>query len=152
MAKFEPSGYGKFRKPQKNNSGRILGLASETGRSLSTCEFGLRSLEGARVTPNQLEAMRKVLVNKLGRYRIIKFRVLPDFSITKKPLAVRMGSGKGGCDHFVAKVRPGKLICEIDGLLPGNCSDVEAQLIIDALESAAQKLSCKTQIIRGYSK
>lgn len=140
MPKFEPSSVGRFRKPQKGKSGKISGFASETGRKLITGRIGLKVLEGVRITPSQLEAMRKVLVNKLGRYMVITFRVFCHMSITAKPIAVRMGGGKGAPDHYAAIVHAGQVIFEVDG-------EAETSAIKGAIEAAAKKLGCATKIV-----
>lgn len=140
MAKFEPSSAGRFRKPQKGKSGKIVGIASETGRKLAMGRIGLKVLEGVRLTPGQLESMRKVLVNKLGRYMVINFRVFAHKAITAKPIAVRMGGGKGGNDHYVAIVKPGQIVFEVDG----EKTDAD---IKNAIEAAAKKIGCATKIV-----
>ena len=141
MAKFEPSSATGFRKPQKGHSGKIRGTASEVGRELAVGRIGLKAMEGVRLTPNQLESMRKVLVNKLGRYMIINFRVFAHKSITAKPIAVRMGGGKGGPSHYVAIVKPGQIVVEVDG-------EQEDSKIVDALDCAAKKAGCTMKVVK----
>jgi large subunit ribosomal protein L16 len=98
-------------------------------------------MEPVRLTPNQLEAVRKVLVNILGKTYIIISRVFAHMPITKKPLAVRMGGGAGEPVSWAALVKPGAVLLEIDGS--------DKNLIIKALNAAAHKLPCKTKIICG---
>lgn len=140
MSKFSPSDYPKFRKQQKHASGKILGCASEKARKLCMCPYGLRVLEGVRLSPEQLEAMRKVLVNKLGRYMIINFRVFAHKPITEKPIAVRMGGGKGSPSKWRAIVKAGQVILEVGG-------EASEDKIKEAIFSAAKKIGCQTQII-----
>ncbi len=141
MAKFEPSSANGFRKPQKGHSGKIRGIASEVGRVLAVGRIGLKVLEGTRLTPSQLESMRKVLVNKLGRYMIINFRVFAHQAITAKPIAVRMGGGKGNPEYNAAIVKAGQVVVEVDGEQPDD-------KIIEALDAAAKKVGCAMKIVK----
>src|SRR5712691_7317013 len=117
----------KFRKAHK---GRIKGLAT-SGIDLAFGQFGLKALETERVTARQIEAAR--------RARRVWIRIYPDLPVSKKPLEVRMGSGKGAPEFWVARVKPGRILFEIDG--------VPTALAREALELAAAKLPIKTRFI-----
>src|ERR1044071_2161293 len=104
----------KFRKAHK---GRIRGQAT-SGQSLAFGEYGLKAIEPERVTARQIEAARRALTRHMKRAGRVWIRVFPDVPVTKKPLEVRMGSGKGGLELWVARVKPGRVLCEIDGVNP----------------------------------
>ena len=125
----------KFRKAHK---GRIKGIAT-SGVELAFGQFGLKALEPERVTARQIEAARRALTRHMKRAGRAWIRVFPDVPVTKKPLEVRMGSGKGAPELWVARVKPGRVIFEIDGV-----SDVTAR---EALGLAAAKLPIKTRFV-----
>ena len=125
----------KFRKAHK---GRIKGIAT-SGQDLSFGQFGLKALEPDRVTARQLEAARRALTRHMKRAGRVWIRVFPDVPVSKKPLEVRMGSGKGTPEYWVTRVKPGRIIFEIDG--------VSVALAKEALDLAAAKLPIKTRFV-----
>jgi large subunit ribosomal protein L16 len=125
----------KFRKAHK---GRIKGIAS-SGVLLAFGQFGLKALEPERVTARQIEAARRALTRHMKRAGRVWIRVYPDLPVSKKPLEVRMGSGKGAPELWVVRVKPGRILFEVDG--------VPATLAREALELAAAKLPVKTRFI-----
>jgi large subunit ribosomal protein L16 len=125
----------KFRKAHK---GRIHGVAT-SGASLSFGEYGLKALEPDRVTARQIEAARRAMTRHMKRSGRVWIRVFPDVPVSKKPLEVRMGSGKGTPELWVARVKPGRILFEIDG--------VPVQLAKEALALAAAKLPIKTRFV-----
>ena len=125
----------KFRKQFK---GRNAGLAHR-GSSVAFGEFGLKATERARMTARELEAARRAMTRYVKRGGQIWVRVFPDVPITKKPLEVRMGSGKGNVEYYVAKVKPGKVLFEMEG--------VTEQIAREAFRLAASKLSVDTQFV-----
>ena len=102
----------KFRKAHK---GRIHGLAT-SGATLAFGQYGLKALEPERVTARQIEAARRALTRHMKRSGRVWIRVYPDVPVSKKPLEVRMGSGKGAPEFWVARVKPGRILFEIDGV------------------------------------
>ena len=102
----------KFRKAHK---GRIKGIATSR-RELAFGQFGLKALEPERVTARQIEAARRALTRHMKRAGRVWIRVFPDVPVSKKPLEVRMGSGKGAPEFWVARVKPGRILFEIDGV------------------------------------
>jgi large subunit ribosomal protein L16 len=125
----------KFRKAHK---GRIKGVAT-SGVELAFGHFGLKALEPERVTARQIEAARRALTRHMKRAGRVWIRIYPDVPVSKKPLEVRMGSGKGAPEFWVARVKPGRVLFEIDG--------VSVQLAREALSLAAAKLPIKTRFI-----
>jgi len=125
----------KFRKAHK---GRIKGLAT-SGNSLAFGQFGLKALEPERVTARQLEAARRALTRHMKRAGRVWIRVFPDVPVSKKPLEVRMGSGKGAPEFWITRIKPGRIIFEIDG--------VSIALAKEALDLAAAKLPIKTRFV-----
>jgi large subunit ribosomal protein L16 len=125
----------KFRKAHK---GRIHGVATSAAE-LAFGQFGLKALEPERVTARQIEAARRALTRHMKRAGRVWIRVYPDVPVSKKPLEVRMGSGKGAPELWVARVKPGRILFEIDG--------VPALLAREALTLAAAKLPIKTRFI-----
>src|SRR3977135_309942 len=125
----------KFRKAHK---GRIKGIAT-SGVDLSFGQFGLKALEPERVTARQIEAARRALTRHMKRAGRVWIRVYPDVPVSKKPLEVRMGSGKGAPELWVVRVKPVRILFEIDG--------VAEPLAREALELAAAKLPIKTRFI-----
>ena len=102
----------KFRKAHK---GRIHGLAT-SGATLAFGQFGLKAMEPERVTARQIEAARRALTRHMKRAGRVWIRVFPDVPVSKKPAEVRMGSGKGTPELWVARVKPGRIMFEIDGV------------------------------------
>ena len=126
----------KFRKAHK---GRIHGQAT-SGASLAFGEYGLKAVEPERVTARQIEAARRALTRHMKRAGRVWIRVFPDVPVTKKPLEVRMGSGKGAIELWVTRVKPGRILFELDG--------VPVQLAKEALALAAAKLPIKTRFVQ----
>jgi large subunit ribosomal protein L16 len=124
-----------YRKQQK---GRIRGMANR-GHELSFGSFALKSLEIGRITSRQIEACRITISRTMKREGKIWIRIFPDKPITKKPAEVRMGKGKGAPEYWVAPVRPGKIMFEIDG--------VTKEVAEHAMFLAAQKLPVKTKFV-----
>jgi len=129
----------KFRKAHK---GRIKGLAT-SAIDLAFGQFGLKALEPDRVTARQIEAARRALTRHMKRSGRVWIRVFPDVPVSKKPLEVRMGSGKGTPEYWVARIKPGRIIFEIDG--------VPVQIAKEALSLAAAKLPIKTRFVARIS-
>ncbi len=125
----------KFRKMRK---GRNRGLAT-TGNKVSFGEFGLKSVGRARITARQIEAARRAISRHVKRGGKIWIRVFPDVPITKKPLEVRMGSGKGSVEYWVAKIQPGRVLYEIEG--------VSEEVARAAFRLAAAKLPIQTVFV-----
>jgi large subunit ribosomal protein L16 len=125
----------KFRKAHK---GRIKGLAT-SGASLAFGQFGLKAMEPERLTARQIEAARRALTRHMKRSGRVWIRIFPDVPVSKKPLEVRMGSGKGAPEFWVARVKPGRVLFEIDG--------VPVTLAKEALSLAAAKLPIKTRFV-----
>jgi large subunit ribosomal protein L16 len=125
----------KYRKAHK---GRIRGLAT-SGASLSFGEFGLKAMEPDRVTARQIEAARRAMTRHMKRAGRVWIRIFPDVPVSKKPLEVRMGSGKGTPELWVARVKPGRIMFEIGGV-PINVAK-------EALSLAAAKLPIKTRFV-----
>ena len=129
----------KFRKMHK---GRNRGLA-QRGNKLSFGEFGLKSTGRGRLSSRQIEAARRAMTRYVKRGGRIWIRVFPDKPITKKPLEVRQGKGKGSVDHWVALVQPGRMLYEMEG--------VSEELAREAFRLAAQKLPVKTTFVSRHS-
>src|ERR1700681_2483133 len=125
----------KFRKAHK---GRIKGLAT-SAVSLAFGQYGLKALEPERVTARQIEAARRDMTRHMKRSGRGWIRLFPDVPVSKKPLEVRMGSGKGAVEYWVARVKPGRILFEIDGVPVGVARE--------ALLLAAAKLPIKTRFI-----
>ena len=125
----------KFRKAQK---GRMKGI-SQRGNQLSNGMFGIKSLDSKFITSRQIEAARIAATRFMKREGQLWIKIFPDKPITKKPLEVRMGKGKGAPEYFVAVVKPGRIIFEIAG--------VSLSVAKEALRLAAQKLPVKTKFV-----
>lgn len=125
----------KFRKQQK---GRMKGNAGR-GHRLSNGTFGIKSLDSKFVTARQIEAARVAATRYMKREGSLWLRIFPDKPITKKPLEVRMGKGKGNVEYWVAVVKPGRMLIEIGG--------VSREVGQEALRLAAQKLPVRTKFI-----
>jgi large subunit ribosomal protein L16 len=130
----------KFRKQQK---GRVRGIASR-GHSISFGSFGLKSLEIGWITSRQIEAARITISRTMKREGKIWIRIFPDKPITKKPAEVRMGKGKGAPEYWVAPIKPGTILFEIDG--------VPRAVAEEAFRLAAHKMpvSTKLSVRRDY--
>jgi large subunit ribosomal protein L16 len=125
----------KFRKAFK---GRIHGTAT-SGATLAFGQFGLKALEPDRVTARQIEAARRALTRFMKRAGRVWIRVYPDVPVSKKPIEVRMGKGKGTPEVWVCRVKPGRILFEVDGIPVGVAKE--------ALTLAAAKLPVKTRFI-----
>ena len=124
-----------FRKAHK---GRIKGIA-RTGFTLSFGGYGLKALEPERVTARQIEAARRAITRAMKRQGRVWIRIFPDVPVSSKPAEVRMGSGKGAPEFWVARVKPGRIMFEIDG--------VNLDTAKEALALGAAKLPIKTKIV-----
>lgn len=125
----------KYRKAHK---GRIHGNA-KGGFTLSFGTYGLKALQPDRITARQIEAARRAITRHMKRQGKLWIRVFPDVPVSKKPLEVRMGSGKGSVEFWAARVKPGRILFELDG--------VPRQVAEEALDLAAMKLPIKTKFI-----
>jgi len=125
-------------KYRKQMRGRMKGLASR-GTDVSFGEYGLQALEPGWVTARQIEAARRALVRYMRRRGKVWIRIFPDKPVTQKPAETRMGKGKGAVDHWVAVVKPGRIMFELSGL-----SEEAAR---EAMRLAAHKLSIKTKFL-----
>ena len=125
----------RFRKAHK---GRIKGVAT-SGATLSFGQFGLKAMEPDRITARQIEAARRAMTRHMKRAGRVWIRVFPDVPVSKKPLEVRMGSGKGAPEYWVVRIKPGRILFEIDG--------VTTALAKEALSLAAAKLPIKTRFV-----
>ena len=125
----------KFRKAHK---GRIKGAAT-SGATLSFGHFGLKAMEPDRLTARQIEAARRALTRHMKRAGRVWIRIFPDVPVSKKPLEVRMGSGKGTPELWVVRIKPGRILFEIDG--------VTTTVAREALDLAAAKLPIRTRFI-----
>ena len=126
----------KYRKAFK---GRIKGNA-KGGSSIAFGSFGLKALEPERVTARQIEATRRAVTREMKRQGKVWIRVFPDTPVTAKPIEVRMGKGKSSVDRWVARVQPGRILFEIDG--------VPDEVALEALRLGAAKLPIRTKIVR----
>ena len=125
----------KFRKAHK---GRIKGVAT-SGATLSFGQFGLKAMEPDRVTARQIEAARRAMTRHMKRAGRVWIRIFPDVPVSKKPIEVRMGKGKGTPELWVCRIKPGRIMFEIDGVPVGVARE--------ALDLAAAKLPIKTRFV-----
>ena len=125
----------KFRKQSK---GRNRGVAT-SGAKVSFGEYGLKAMDRGRITARQIEAARRAMTRHVKRGGKIWIRIFPDMPVTKKPLEVRMGSGKGNVEYWVAKIQPGKVLYEMEG--------VSEEVAREAFKLAAAKLPIKTAFV-----
>jgi len=125
----------KYRKAHK---GRIHGLA-KGGTALNFGAYGLKALEPERVTARQIESARRAITRAMRRAGRVWIRIFPDVPVSTKPAEVRMGSGKGSPEFWVARVKPGRIMFEIDGVAP--------ELAREALALGAAKLPIKTRVV-----
>jgi len=125
----------KYRKQQK---GRNKGLA-QRGSNVDFGSFGLKAQQPARITNRQIEAARIAMTRYMKREGRVWIRIFPDKPMTSKPAEVRMGKGKGALDHYVAVVKPGRIMFELDG--------VSREVAVEALRLAAQKLPILTKVV-----
>ena len=125
----------KYRKQMK---GKNRGLASQ-GNTVSFGEYGLKAIDRGRITARQIEAARRAMTRHIRRGGKIWIRIFPDKPITKKPLEVRQGKGKGNVEYWVAQIQPGRILYEMSG--------VEEDLAKEALTLAASKLPVNTKFV-----
>lgn len=125
-------------KHRKHQKGRIRGKAGR-GNSLSFGRFGLKALEGSRLTARQIEAARRAITRLIQKQGKVWIRIFPDKPVTKKPAETRMGSGKGPVEFYVADVQAGRVIFEMDG--------ISEKVAREALRLASHKLPIKTIFI-----
>ena len=126
----------KFRKLHK---GRIKGVA-KGGAALNFGSHGLKALQPERVTARQIEASRRAITRAMKRQGRVWIRIFPDTPVSKKPTEVRMGKGKGSTEYWAARVKPGRIMFEIDG--------VSEEIAREALRLGARKLSIRTRFIQ----
>ena len=130
----------KKQKHRKMQKGRSRGRMKETrGVSLSFGSFGIQATTPAWITGRQIEAARKAITHAMKREGRVWIRIFPDKPITKLPPEVTLGGGKGDVDHYVAPVRPGRILFEIDG--------VSHETAMEALRVAGHKLPVKTKVV-----
>lgn len=126
-------------KYRKMHKGRIHGNA-KGGYTLNFGQFGLKALEPERVTARQIEAARRAISRHVKRVGRLWIRIFPDLPVTAKPAEVRMGSGKGSVEYWAARVQPGRIMFELDG--------VTEEVARGAFERASAKLPIKTKFVR----
>ncbi len=126
----------KYRKAHK---GRIHGNA-KGGSDLTFGEYGLKALEPERITARQIEAARRAITRHMKRAGKLWIRIFPDVPVSKKPLEVRQGKGKGSVEYWAARVKPGRIMFELDG--------INEEIARGAFERAAAKLPIKTKFVK----
>ncbi len=129
----------KFRKMHK---GRIKGVA-KGGTTLNFGAYGLKAQEPSRVTARQIEAARRAMTRHMKRAGRVWIRIFPDVPVSKKPVEVRMGKGKGTPEFWAAKVKPGRIMFEMDG--------VPVDVAREAMRLAAMKLPIRTRFVQRHS-
>ena len=125
----------KYRKVQK---GRLKGVA-KGGTQLNFGAYGLKAMQSERITARQIEAARRAITRHMKRAGRVWIRVFPDLPVTQKPTEVRMGKGKGSVEYWAARVKPGKILFEIDG--------VSREIAEEAMRLAAAKLPVKCRFV-----
>ena len=126
-------------KYRKQHKGRIHG-AAKGGFELNFGSFGLKAIKPERITSRQIEAARRAITRQMKRQGRVWIRIFPDVPVSKKPTEVRMGKGKGSVEFWAAKVKPGRIMFEIDG--------VSEPVAREALRLAAMKLPVQTRIVQ----
>ncbi|MDA4843850.1 50S ribosomal protein L16 [Hoeflea poritis] len=126
-------------KYRKQHKGRIKGVAS-SGTKLNFGSYGLKAQEPDRVNARQIEAARRAITRHMKRAGRVWIRIFPDTPVTQKPTEVRMGKGKGSVEYWACKVKPGRIMFEIDG--------VSEEIAREALRLGAAKLSVKTRFVQ----
>ena len=129
----------KYRKAHK---GRIHGKATRAS-SLNYGEFGLKAIKPERIIGKQIEAARVALTRHMKRQGRVWTRIFPNIPVSKKPIEVRMGKGKGSPEYFACRVKPGRILFEVDG--------VSEQIAKEALYKASAKLPIKTKTIKRFA-
>ena len=130
----------KYRKAHK---GRIKGVAS-SATTLNYGTFGLKAIEADRVTARQIEAARVAMTRFMKRTGRVWVRIFPDVPVSKKPTEVRMGKGKGSTEFWACRVKPGKILFEVDG--------VSHTIAVEAFSRASSKLPIKTKVVEQLIK
>lgn len=130
----------KYRKAFKN-LGHHRGNQTKGGATIAFGSYGLKALQEERVTARQIEAARKAIKNFLGRKGLLWIKIFPDIPVSKKPADVRMGSGKGSVEYWAFRVKPGRILFELDG--------VSAEEARGAFERAAAKLPLRTKYVQS---
>lgn len=125
-------------KYRKQHKGRIRGNA-KGGSQLNFGQYGLKAMQPERITARQIEAARRAVSRHMKRLGRLWIRVFPDVPVTRKPAEVRMGSGKGSVEFWAARVEPGRILFEVDG--------VSEQVAREAFERASAKLPIKTKFV-----
>jgi large subunit ribosomal protein L16 len=125
-------------KYRKQFKGRIHGL-TKGGASLNFGSFGLKALEPERITARQIEAARRAITRQMKRQGRVWIRIFPDLPVSDKPAEVRMGKGKGAIEYWAARVAPGRIMFEVDG--------VPDETAREALKLGAAKLPIKTRVV-----
>ena len=125
-------------KHRKQHKGRIKGAASR-GAELAFGDFGLQAIENGKITARQIEAARVAMTRHIKRGGRVWINIFPDHPVTKKPLEVRMGKGKGSVEFYVAHIRAGRVLYEMDG--------VTNEVATEALNLAASKLPIRTKLL-----
>lgn len=125
-------------KHRKLHKGRIRGEA-KGGSDMNFGTFGLKAIEPERITARQIEAARRAMTRHMKRQGRVWIRIFPDLPVTSKPTEVRMGKGKGSVDYWACRVKPGRVMFEIDG--------VGSDIAHEALRLAAMKLPIKTRVV-----
>ncbi len=128
----------KFRKAHK---GRVA-VKVKRGSDIAFGDYALKALDHSRVNPRQLEAARRAATRQMKRDGKLWIRVFPDVPVSKKPAEVRMGKGKGGVEFYIARISPGRILFEVQG--------VDEVVATRALSLASDKLPMKTKIVRRY--
>ena len=126
-------------KYRKQHKGRIRGQA-KGGTTLNFGSYGLKAIEPERVTARQIESARRAMTRQMKRQGRVWIRIFPNVPVSKKPTEVRMGKGKGAVEFWAAKVKPGRIMFEIDGV-----TDAVAR---EALRLAAMKLPLRTRVVQ----
>jgi large subunit ribosomal protein L16 len=109
------------------------------GATVSFGSFGLKAIDPARITANQIEAARRVIKRAVGKTGKVWIRIFPDRPVTKKPAEVKMGKGKGDVDHYCTPIRPGRVLFEVDG--------VRDEVAREALVKASKKLPIRAKVV-----
>ena len=123
---------------KKQHKGRIHGV-TKGGTELSFGSFGLKAMSPERVTARQIEAARRAITRHMKRQGKLWIRIFPDVPVTKKPAEVRMGKGKGAVEYWICRVKPGRIMFELDGVKP--------EMATECMRLAAAKLPVRTKIV-----
>jgi len=125
-------------KYRKQHKGRVHGLA-KGGTALNFGAFGMKSVEAGRITARQIEAARRAITRHIRRVGRVWIRIFPDVPVSQKPAEVRMGSGKGSPEYWICRVKPGRIMFELDGVTP--------EVAREAFDLAAAKLPVSTRFV-----